>query len=134
MASIAPNMARALRRAHMANFWKGKLHAREAAALREEEYILKEYWAANNDLERTIERAIDKAAGKVFSIEKLKAIKVSGCEDLPVGVRNLLAGLGYRTLADLEKVSKNNLLRHENVGVATVRAVQAALEKHGMEE
>lgn len=134
MASITPNMARALRRAEMANFWKGKLHACEAAALREEEYILKEYWAANNDLERTVERAIDEAAGKVISIKKLKAIRVSECEGLPVGVRNLLAGLGYKTLADLEKVSKNNLLRHENVGVATVKAVRAALEKYGMEE
>jgi DNA-directed RNA polymerase alpha subunit len=133
MAGITPNMARAIERSQRAHYWRGKLHARDAAALREEKYILKEYLAADNDLERTIERAIDQAAGKVINIKKLKAVKVSGCEDLPVGVRNLLVGLGYKTLADLEKVSRKKLLRHNNIGNATANVIWAALEKYGEE-
>jgi hypothetical protein len=133
MGSITPQLYSVIERNCMAQFWAGKLHARDLNAIREEEYITRNRDAARNAMERAIERAIDAAAGKRLNVKKLKAIKIIDCSDLTKIIKTKMIELGYKTLADFDKVSDKTLLGHINVGRGTVDAIRAAMDKYGME-
>lgn len=133
MAKITPQLYSVIARHSMAQFWSGKLHAREFRALQEEEYIKRESINAKNAMERAIERALDAASGKKLNIKKLKAIKILDCDNLTKSIKTRMIDLGYKTLADFDRVSDKTLMGHSNVGRVTVDAIRAAMEKNGEE-